>query len=153
MSKQNGTRLTNDKGLTRIAFDELKKKGSANFRRCRDRDVAPFRQSIQKKIWTKDLRSFSLWRKTAEVLSFACSTVHSRRWPQEDNGKKDTLWQKKILIITCSNKKKCIHLGRRFSVCCCVLSPTSSVQSEYSLDSLLIRVNSQWKITKVTHQT
>lgn len=25
MSKQNGTRLTNDKGLTRIAFDELKK--------------------------------------------------------------------------------------------------------------------------------
>lgn len=26
MSKQNGTRLTNDKGLTRIAFDELKKK-------------------------------------------------------------------------------------------------------------------------------
>ena len=88
MSKQNGTRLTNDKGLTRIAFDELKKKGSANFRRCRDRDVAPFRQSIQKKIWTKDLRSFSLWRKTAEVLFFACSTVHSHRWPQEDIGKK-----------------------------------------------------------------
>lgn len=57
MSKQNGTRLTNDKGLTRIAFDELKKKGSANFQRCRDRDVAPFRQSIQKKIWTKDLIS------------------------------------------------------------------------------------------------
>ena len=106
MSKQNGTRLTNDKGLTRIAFDELKKKGSANFRRCRDRDVAPFRQSIQKKIWTKDLRSFSLWRKTAEVLFFACSTVHSHRWPQEDIGKKkDTLWQKKILIITCSKKK------------------------------------------------
>ena len=88
MSKQNGTRLTNDKGLTRVAFDELKKKGSANFRRCRDRDVAPFRQSIQKKIWTKDLRSFSLWRKTAEVLFFACSTVHSHRWPHEDNAKK-----------------------------------------------------------------
>ena len=26
--------------------------------------------------------------------------------------------------------------GRRFSFCCCVLNPTSSVQSEYSLDSL-----------------
>ena len=26
--------------------------------------------------------------------------------------------------------------GRRFSLCCCVLNPTSSVQSEYSLDSL-----------------
>ena len=153
MSKQNGTRLTNDKGLTRIAFDELKKKGSANFRRCRDRDVAPFRQSIQKKIWTKDLRSFSLWRKTAEVLFFACSTVHSHRWPHEDNAKKRHFMTKEDSNNYVFKKKKCIHLGRRFSVCCCVLSPTSSVQSEYSLDSLLIRVNSQWKITKVTHQT
>lgn len=58
MSKQNGTRLTNDKGLTRIAFDELKKKGSANFRRCRDRDVAPFRQSIQKKNLDKRFEVF-----------------------------------------------------------------------------------------------
>lgn len=132
MSKQNGTRLTNDKGLTRIAFDELKKKGSANFRRCRDRDVAPFRQSIQKKIWTKDLRSFSLWRKTAEVLFFACSTVHKRHFMTKEDSNNYVF-----------KKKKCIHLGRRFSVCCCVLSPTSSVQSEYSLDSLLIRVNSQ----------
>ena len=31
MSKQNGTRLTNDKGLTRIAFDELKKKRLSKF--------------------------------------------------------------------------------------------------------------------------
>lgn len=31
MSKQNGTRLTNDKGLTRIAFDELKKKAQQIF--------------------------------------------------------------------------------------------------------------------------
>ena len=78
---------------------------------------------------------------------FSSSPAH---WLQKKIMEKKTLWRKKILGITRS--KKIIHLGRRFSFCCCVLYPTSSAQSEYSLDSLLITVNNQWKITQVTHQ-
>ena len=61
--------------------------------------------------WTKDLRSFSLWRKTAEVLFFACSTVHSHRWPQEDNGKKKTFYDKRNFAPSLLRSLTCRQSG------------------------------------------